>query len=236
MTYGDSIDDNPVYSIQPFGHNRFLVGVGADAVLKIFDLRMHRSYSYLGEKAPDTRNSSKPGNVRQDSIVSSTQPCNDFSLFLSYRPPRLANNGRRHTYSVRPYRGAVYALSTPSPSSPTVYAGISDGVFRLDFASSDDLTGPRRGWFDENLSLDINMGKTASYQGDRVLNMSGYERPAADDFTTVSRLRTQRPFWSLALDEEEDIYERKTGWDRRWERLDRNTKLPKARSSQNAHR
>lgn len=200
-TYRDSTDDNPVYSIQPFSQDRFLVGVGADAVLKIFDLRMQSNYSYLNAKIPHARNSTKPDANRYDSTAPSTYLRKDFSLFLSHRPPKVVSNGRRHFNSTRSYRGAIYALSTPSPSSPTVYAGISDGVFRLDFASTDDLTGSCRSWFDEILSLDINMdGKSR----DRVLEMSGYERPDPDDFTTVSRLRTQRPFWSLALDEEAD--------------------------------
>ncbi|RJE18869.1 F-box domain protein, partial [Aspergillus sclerotialis] len=49
-TFRDSTNQNPVYNILPFGHDRFVVGAGGDAVVKIFDLRMPNTYNYLDAK------------------------------------------------------------------------------------------------------------------------------------------------------------------------------------------
>lgn len=198
-TFRDSTDHNPVYNILPFGHDRFVVGAGGDAVIKLFDLRTPNAYNYLNVK---------PGPPPQPQ--STTHPRKDFSLFLSQplpTPRRARNNAA--------YRGPIYTLSTPSPSSPSIYAGIVDGVFRLDFSSTDDLIGPHRDWYRENLALDLHTNKSAP---DRVLQMSGYERPDADDVTSSVKLRTQVPFECVGNEHLEN--ELVTGWDRRWEGLD----------------
>jgi hypothetical protein len=214
-TFRDSTDQNPVYSILPFGHDRFVVGAGGDAVVKIFDLRMPNTYNYLNAKGPSFTSHPKPSH--QDTAPSANgiqnsinYPRKDFSLFLS-QPLPTSRRSRNNSA----YRGPIYTLSSPSPSSPSIYAGIVDGVFRLDFASTDDLTGPRRDWYRDNLALDL---KTARSSPDRVLQMSGYERPDPEAVTSSVKLRTQLPFSSV---KDEDIRnEQLTGWDRRWERLD----------------
>lgn len=113
-------------------------------------------------------------------------------------------------------------MSTPSPCSPTVYTGVVDGVVRLDFASTDDLTGPAKEWYNHNLDLGINIGASKPLRpaSEEVLNLAGYERPDPDDLTTTSKLRTQhRYFWPLGG--ENGLHEVvDTGWDRRWEELE----------------
>lgn len=89
-----------------------------------------------------------------------------------------------------------------------------DGVFRLDFASTDDLTGSSKDWYRDNLNLGLNM----NFNKGGVLQMSGYERPDPEAETSSVKLRTQVPFSRIG---KEDIRnEQLTGWDRRWKRLE----------------
>ena len=145
----------------------------------------------------------------------------DFSLFLSHTPPKRNNSVQGYTRpSKRAYRGAIYSLSTPSPSSPTIYAGVSNGVCRLDFVSTDDLTIGQ--WYRQNTSLNIlgncqTASREASYG---MVNLSGYERPEPWDYTSsLSPLRDQRPFSSLVYSDEEHRQVLNTGWDQRWEEV-----------------
>lgn len=204
-----------MYSILPFGHDRFVVGAGGDAVVKVFDLRQ-TTYNYLDAKGPSFINHSKLSNqatapsTTNGVVESIDYPRKDFSLFLSQPLPNPRR--ARHTGS---YRGPIYTLSSPSPSSPTIYAGVVDGVYRLDFASTDDLTGSNRDWFHDSLALGLNLNRPSH---DRVLQMSGYERPDPQAETSSVKLRTQVPFSRIRS---EDIRnEQLTGWDRRWERLE----------------
>lgn len=116
-------------------------------------------------------------------------------------------------------------MSSPSILSPTIYTGVADGVFRLDFASTDDLTGPCRQWYHSQLGLDLNNSNStnnndhsSSRRPDRILELSGYERPDPQHHSRSLKLRTQQPFSSIGADDVAN--ERETGWDRRWERLE----------------
>lgn len=144
----------------------------------------------------------------------------DFSLFLSHGAPKR-NIHSAHGYgrpSYRSYRGAIYALSAPSPTSPSVYAGISNGVYRLDFTSTDDLTGSCGEWYRENASLDANICKTGLREANYgIIQLSGYERPDPET-TAMLPLRNQRPYSSLVYSKGEYQDEQSTGWDRRWEK------------------
>lgn len=184
-------------------------------MVKIFDLRMLNTYNYLDAKGPSFTSQTQSKHPDQTASTngiqnSLTYPRKDFSLFLSQPLPtsrRARNNSA--------YRGPIYTLSSPSPSSPSIYAGIVDGVFRLDFASTDDLTGSGRDWYRDNLGLGLN---TSSSAPDRVLQMSGYERPDPEAVTSSVKLRTQLPFERVKSENIRN--EQVTGWDRRWERLD----------------
>ncbi|ODM23958.1 hypothetical protein SI65_01548 [Aspergillus cristatus] len=223
--YRDTTDDNPIYCVHPFGHDRFVVGAGGDAVLKFFDLRMHSPYSYLNGRYPSfSHPSDEPSadNTNTDGIQDSLRyPRKDFSLFLSHSPPGLKSSNRgRSRGNPTSYRGPIYTMSSPSALSPTIYAGVVDGVFRLDFVSSDDLASSSCQWYEDGLALDLNADlNSPSSAPDRVLELSGYERPEPDDLTTTSKLRTQQPFWAISNDDARN--EVVTGWDRRWERLDK---------------
>lgn len=212
-----------MYCVHPFGHDRFGVGAGGDAVLKFFDLRMHNPYSYLNGRHPSFSHSSdkyRPKDSATDGIQDSLRyPRKDFSLFLSHRPPGVRNSNRGQSRGDS-YRGPVYSICSPSALSPTIYAGVVDGVFRLDYASTDDLVGSSSQWYEDSIGLDVNADlNRSSSSPDRVLELSGYERPEPDDLTTTSKLRTQQPFWAISgADARSEMV---TGWDRRWERLDK---------------
>jgi WD40 repeat protein len=237
VAYKDITDLNPIYSLHTFGHNHFLAGAGGDAVVKIFDMRMCNTYSYLDAQVPigtgctsqSQTNKSKPNtntntntNGKDTTNKSNPHSQKDFSVFLSNPaplPPTQQNTSR--TRRRLPYRGPIYTMSTPSPSSPTVYTGIVDGIVRLDFASTDDLTGSRKGWYEDNLELGLNTGPGPSSDVTRdAIDLAGYERPNADSHSTTtvtSKLRNQRAFWEIPSDEGLEIV---TGWDRRWEPLE----------------
>lgn len=218
VAYKDVSDLNPIYSLHAFGHNHFLAGAGGEAIVKIFDLRMCNTYNYLDAQTPKSRPQSPQPKKNTTSPKIREISRNGFSLFLSNKPPppfgQPPNRRQRETY-----RGPIYTMSTPSPSSPTVYAGIVDGVVRLDFASTDDLTGPRKEWFEHNLDLGASTGQVSSTDlNNRTLNLAGYERPDEDDLSTTSVLRRQREFWKT---ESADAgLESGTGWDCRWEHLE----------------
>lgn len=231
-TYRDTTDDNPVYCIHPFGHDRFVVGAGGDAVVKFFDLRMHNTYSYLNGRFPHFSHPADKS-PNKDAVMDRTPqedsikyPRKDFSVFLSHPPPGLPNSTRarsrrnNNANSRLSYRGPIYTMSSPSALSPTIYAGVVNGVFRLDFASTDDLASASHQWYEDSVALDLNADVNAAASvPDRIVELSGYERPEADDMTTTSKLRTQQPF-SVAF-KGDASGEIATGWDRRWEVLDR---------------
>ncbi|KAH8700506.1 F-box domain protein [Talaromyces proteolyticus] len=207
--YIDVMDSNPIYCIQPM-NNRFLVGAGAEAVVNIFDLRMRNAYSHF--------DATMPSSVKTNG-TSPSMPQGNFSCFLSHHPP----GATRNRYGT--YRGPIYTMSSPSSTSATVYTGIVDGVMRLDLGSTDDLIGAGSAWYQNHLDIsmeEINMkSDPAQPAEDRLLELSGYERPSPESKSTSAKLRTQVPLWSLS--EIDEVRERETGWDRRWRRLDENS-------------
>ncbi|KGO67136.1 hypothetical protein PITC_020420 [Penicillium italicum] len=226
VSYKDATDLNPIYSLHAFGHERFLAGAGGEAVVKIFDLRMCNTYSYLDAQVPASQaeGTQTPKNTKVNGTTrtkANHKPKKGFSIFLSYPPPPTfpqQTPAPARTRQRGPYRGPIYTMSSPSPSSPTVYAGIVDGVVQLDFASTDDLTGPQKEWYEYNLDLGVNMGLEVSPRWNaEAFNLAGYERPDDDDFATTSKLRNQRAFADLGLG---DMAETHTGWDCRWETLE----------------
>lgn len=218
VAYKDISDLNPIYSLHAFGHSHFLAGSGGEAIVKIFDLRMSNTYNHLDAQNATSQSQSTNVQKNKDSITSRKSPQKGLSMFLSTRPPppfgQAPTRRQRDTY-----RGPIYTISTPSPSSPTVYTGIVDGIVRLDFASTDDLTGSQKDWFDFNLDLGVNTGSEPSTDlNDQALNLAGYERPDEDDFSTTSVLRRQQEFcktWSA-----DGRFQADTEWDQRWEHLE----------------
>ncbi|KAL4751246.1 hypothetical protein BDW72DRAFT_173968 [Aspergillus terricola var. indicus] len=213
--YIDIADQNPVYCIHPYGHDRFLVGAGGDAVVKIFDLRMPSTYDY---SAARRQSFSRRPRVRTTLPTSSVHPSKDLSIFLSLNPP-TARNDNVSRYARHRYRGPIYTMSSPSLLSPTIYTGIAGGVVRLDFASTDDLTGTHNTWYRDSIDLDLNCNTNLRENcTNHIIELSGYERPDSRDTTTCSKLRSQVPFG--IVDDQNIANELATGWDRRWKPLE----------------
>lgn len=230
---------SPSYCILPFGHDRFIVGAGVNAVVKIFDLRMPTtSYSHTNAALPQSWHSlpalSKSGNEetakdrsRETDASQIPRPTTNkaLSIFISRkRPPSERRTNRRG--GSWDYRGAIYAMSTPSSSSPTVYTGILDGLVRLDFASTDDIMGSNGDWHRSNITLphyaDTNNSPSNGFhhhhtQGESdIFNIAGYERPGPD--FVIAQFRSQKSFAEVT--QEDILRERLSGWDRRWRDLD----------------
>ncbi|KAL4928587.1 uncharacterized protein BDV17DRAFT_263844 [Aspergillus undulatus] len=218
--YIDIADQNPVYCIHPFGHDRFVLGAGGDALVKIFDLRMPPTYDYHEARHQMSRpNSLSPASERKFPWgLPPPRPSKDLSLFLSFHQS-MFGQWDMHRYARHRYRGAIYTMSSPSILSPTIYTGVAGGVIRLDFASTDDLLGPCRDWYRDAIDLDLNyLGNKHHDIREDLIELSGYERPDSRDTTTTSKLRSQASFFKI--DENGVKNERATGWDRRWRPLD----------------
>ncbi|KXG53603.1 uncharacterized protein PGRI_006530 [Penicillium griseofulvum] len=231
VSYKDMTDLSPIYSLHAFGRERFLAGAGAEGLVKIFDLRMDDTYSYLDAQVPASQSQSTQTtntNVSTPRMKAKSHAKKGFSVYLSHHPPLTFPQrapAMRRNRQRGPYRGPVYTMSSPSPSSPTVYTGLVDGVVQLDFASTDDLTGPQKEWYASNLDLGVNTSHEVSPRGQEVVqrwnseafNLAGYERPDENDTATISKLRNQRAFGDL---EHDDMASETQGWDCRWESLE----------------
>jgi len=132
----DLTESSAIYSLLPFGRERFVAGACRHALVKVFDLRMSGGKLYhssnLESCSPETAKATKAADSQ------SVRPCcdyhhqakavrNNYSMFLAAGGPR----NRRS-------QSAVYSLSAPSPFSPTFYAGIEDAVVQFDVVSALD--------------------------------------------------------------------------------------------------
>jgi hypothetical protein len=168
---------------------------------------MQNAYSHFDAKPSQHNNQTKPKG-------------GEFSCFLSHQPP--GESRKRHTL----YRGPIYTMSSPSPTSSTIYTGVLNGVMRLNLGSTDDLLGSSSNWYQNHLDLtvdDINQNSNSAPSpiGDlKIMGLSGYERPSPEVKSASAKLRSQVPFYSIS--ETDRLRESETGWDRRWRRVDEN--------------
>ena len=197
-TYHDAVDDGQILSILPVGHEKFLAGSHQNAVLKAFDMRMPKTMSY-----------SYPSN--RSSVAESRR---DVNIFLSVKLPQrrqlwqpLPNQSdtNRTSRNLSRYRGSVYSLSAPTPSSSTVFAGIENHVLQLDFVCTDDF---RRAFAEAIPPLK----KTPP---ERILNLSAYERPRKNQESTDPVLLRKQIEWQTALSAPPPDTD--NGWDQRWQ-------------------
>lgn len=218
--YLDTVDDGQILSLLPIGHERFLAGSHQNACLKTFDLRMGaRAYSYMQASMPKLNKRSTGLSANRSNDFYTTH--RDINIFLALNVPRARRLWeplpQRPDPNMPRYRGPIYSLSSPSPSSPTVFAGIENHVIQLDFVSTDDC---RRSRIDY-LGLDISSG---IQNGRSVLDLSCYERPQRGyeifDPVLLRKQADSPSLWStpekhssrpsISGDRAED------GWDERW--------------------
>lgn len=215
--FTDTVDDGQILSLLSIGHERFLAGSHQNACLKTFDLRWtgNRPYSYLGD-SDMTRSLAVNKNQKLHSPLNprlppKSQRRRDYNVFLAipinprqrtFISARQTGRASRGVRSER-YRGSVYALSSPSMTSSTIYAGIENHVLQLDFAASDDLLGRQREWYRDDLDLDV--GQSSDF-----LSLSAYDRPLTLEDQMPIKLRNQLDFGQKWPGEAEQ------GWDPRW--------------------
>ena len=219
--YEDTVDDGQILSLLAIGHEKFLAGSHQNACLKTWDLRMPggRAYSHLGSILP--AHVSRP---RRQTIHNSGkfyQPQRDINIFLALHIPRARrlweSLPQRPDPSIPRYRGAIYSLSSPSASSPTVYCGIENHVIQLDFVSTDDIRNRRT----DHLGLGLPNKPTSTRP---ILNLSCYERPQPgyEIFDPVLlRKQIEAPgCWRSSGKEQEGMHltpgMSEPGWDERW--------------------
>lgn len=134
--FTDIVDDSAIYSLLPLGQERFVAGASRYAMVKIFDLRMPGGKMYHASNLDPCSTDSSVSNTVNHSF-SQSQPCcsyhfqakevrSNYNIYLDAR-------GRR-TRSDSP----VYSLSSPSPYSPTFYAGVENSVAQVDVVSALD--------------------------------------------------------------------------------------------------
>ena len=205
--YVDTVDDGQVLSLLTVGHERFLAGSSQNGCLRTFDLRIPgaRVYSYLNARSPLPTDSSKKAT-----------PQKDFNIFLTpainYGERMWEPLPRRGQKSAQGYRGSVYSLSSPSPSSPTIYAGIANHVLQVDFVATDDVRNHKT---DSEFNLP---SKKSPGPQQHVLDLSCYERPRERrESTDAVLLRKQLDFsWTLKHKSVDwDRAPRDQGWDER---------------------
>ncbi|KAI4717778.1 hypothetical protein E4T48_06006 [Aureobasidium sp. EXF-10727] len=118
--YHDPTDDAAIYSLLSRGRDRVVAGASRHGLLKMFDLRMSGGsiYDYAG--ASDTNDSST----------------GDWNIFINPRD-RYVNSTWRgpNSWMRRSAEGSVYNLSSPSPTSPFIFAGVENAVVEFNFSS-----------------------------------------------------------------------------------------------------
>lgn len=208
--YTDAVDDGQIFSILPIGQERFLAGSHQNACLKVFDMRMDaRVYDYRHlEGTP--RGATQLFETTQGRQRSPIGHCGrDINVFLALTVHRASQPwqplpGRHNNARLPRYRGSIYSLSSPSPSSPTVYAGIQNHVIQLDFVSTDDCV--------------LKRGRAHHVLDQRpILDLSCYERPRKGYESTDTVLLRKQAEWKQCW---QSRAEAEAGWDERW-RLER---------------
>lgn len=211
--YFDAVDNGQILSLAPIGHERFLAGSDQNACLKTFDMRMsgEHTYSYLDAQSSNPPKS-RP-NTGQDLTTRSGIDKRSFNTFLSVRRWR---NERvwdplplpRQQNGTANYSGSVYSLSIPSPTSPTVYAGIENHVLQLDFVGTDDV---------ERAYLDPLLSNLKEQKSTHVFDLGCYERPRSGKESTDPVLLNKQAMWhELKSQPDRNEESEASGWDRRW--------------------
>ncbi|KAL1957418.1 hypothetical protein VTO42DRAFT_5986 [Malbranchea cinnamomea] len=209
--FPDTVDDCPTYCLRPIGQERFIAGSGDNALIKFFDMRVPGRYEYINSGFPAVKSYyHNRGELESPTSIPSRPRRGDISIYLSQSP---YNPKRR--YGSHRYRGPIYTISHPSPSSSTFYVGVEGGIIRLDMANTDDLFGRQGDWYIHNLDM---AAEIKSHH--QPISLTCYERPSLDDITKridlLYQLRSFQSFkgqvFSNGVIQQEGI----PGWDERW--------------------
>ncbi|KAI9814653.1 MAG: hypothetical protein M1827_003209 [Pycnora praestabilis] len=235
QTYHDPIDNfSAIYSLATIGRERFIAGGARHAIMKVFDLRMAggKAYYYTDLDACNSITSSRNPPTPAPKEKGKGLCCNwhwenkfdqrNWNIFLNPRGPALYRLGSR-----RSSESPIYSLSSPSSSSPSLFAGIENNVVQFDIVGIMDkhpdpvfgpglpkesamrtgTSGPRspKGMGGRSTGND-DVGRKWDPKGD-VMNLAMYEQVPMGSM----RLRVQAPVRNVR-DGEDGV----TGWDERW--------------------
>lgn len=113
--FKDPVDTySAIYSLLPFGRERFVAGGALHSLIKIFDLRMPGGKMYY---AANLEASSEREEASHES--------RGWNVFM----------GRGGSATRAKSNSPVYSLSRPSPVSPSFFAGLENGVIQVDLVS-----------------------------------------------------------------------------------------------------
>jgi hypothetical protein len=194
--YRDPTDDAAIYSLLSRGRDRVVAGASRHGLLKMFDLRMSGGsiYDYAGASDPN------------DSSIG------DWNIFINPRD-RYVNSTWRgpNSWMRRSAEGSVYNLSSPSPTSPFIFAGVENAVVEFNFSSVLDKH-PDPIFLGSSAKVKGRRDKTPSYLQHKrdILNLAMYSQ-GTDGSREGMKLRTQR---SVEETLEQDISP--VGLDERW--------------------
>ncbi|KAF2136175.1 uncharacterized protein K452DRAFT_292628 [Aplosporella prunicola CBS 121167] len=221
--YWDPTDDGAVYALQPIARERLVVGSSRHSMVKFFDLRVGggRAYHYADVGMPTLENTGPEENgLITDDVHPETGTSDSHGWNLFFNPRNQSHNQRGRSGRApdrRSIDSPIYALTSPSPFSPSIFAGVENSVIQMDFTSiADPHPDPmyqhalvRTGGRGKGLSrlersrAPINVLRSWNPRGD-VLNLAAYEQSTKQ----ALRLRVQSGVGKYAGTLE--------GWDERW--------------------
>lgn len=205
--YWDPTDDGAVYALQTIARERLVVGSSRHSIIKFFDMRVAggRSFHYAHVGGASRSNSVGLSNGADPDDTGAEWHNHRYGWNLFLNPRNQTRNNQRRN-DRRSINSPVYALTSPSPFSPTIYAGVENNAVQLDFTSIAD--GHPDPIFQHALvrmgkNKAINVQKSWNPRGD-ILNLAAYEQSTSG----AMRLRVQAGVgkYEGALD----------GWDERW--------------------
>ena len=122
--YTDPTEDGSIYSLLPRGRESLVAGTSRHSLLKVFDLRLgSKAYSYLGDQPPDDQQTGKIERTK------------DYSLFITPQAATYPGRGGGNNWARRSAESSVYSLTSPSPNSPYIYAGVENAIVAMAFTS-----------------------------------------------------------------------------------------------------
>lgn len=224
QAYIDPTDDSAIYSLLPRGRETLVAGTSRHSLLKVFDPRLGaKAYDYLDATSPIPMD--EPWKRRP-----SHGKTKDWSLFLKPHSATYPGRGGGNNWARRSAESSIYTLTSPSPTSPYIYAGVENAVVEMAFTSLLDahpdpsyFQAPRRSKIQQHHSPSHHR-RNSSHAASTDLSMIGGMRPkeildlAMYDQTADMKLCTQRSVWETfrlrdSLVKGHDVVE---GRDERW--------------------
>lgn len=135
----DPVDTfSAIYSLASFGRERFIAGGARHSLLKIFDLRMPGGKLYYATDLDPCSSHSKGRQMECFANVKQYPICCQYHYDARYNRPNtnvFLSEFKGSNYHRRQQDSPVYSLSSPSPCSPTFFAGVEGKILQIDVVS-----------------------------------------------------------------------------------------------------